>query len=129
MFSSEASGARTVGRCGFTLIEVMMTVVIIGVLIGMVLAIAGYVAGQSDKKKAVADMEKIKMQLEEYRVRNETYPGSFAPLVSSGLSLTDSWGRIYEYKLENKYKYRLWSGGPDGIKTTNDDIETSTGRF
>lgn len=108
-------------RRGFTLIEVMMTVVIIGVLIGMVLAISGYVSAQADRKKAVADMEKIKLGLEEFRIRANTYPGGLTN------NVMDPWGREYRYRLDEKYRYSLWSKGPDGLDDTKDDVNVSKG--
>lgn len=100
-----------------------MVVVIIGILIGMVLAISGYVSAQADKKKAVADMEKIKIDLEEFRIRSNQYPGNLAT------NAMDPWGREYNYRLQSKFMFRLWSGGPDGTASTNDDIDVSRGQI
>ena len=59
---------------GFTLIELMTVVAIIAVLAGLILGIAGYAVRKADISRAMADMEKIKNALEEYRLAYGSYP-------------------------------------------------------
>ena len=61
-------------KSAFTLVEIMVVVAIIAILVGMVLGTAGYATRKSDHSKAVADMEKIKNGLEEYRLQYGRYP-------------------------------------------------------
>ena len=62
------------GKSAFTLVEIMVVVAIIAILVGMVLGTAGYATRKSDHSKAVADMERIKNGLEDYRVQYGNYP-------------------------------------------------------
>ena len=59
---------------GFTLIELMTVIAIIAILAGLILGIAGYAVKKADVSRAMADMEKIKNALEEYRVAYGSYP-------------------------------------------------------
>jgi len=59
---------------GFTLVELMAVIAIIGVLAALILGISGYAGGKSARSKAVADMEKIKLALDQYRITYGAYP-------------------------------------------------------
>ena len=59
---------------GFTLVELMTVIAIIAVLAGLILGIAGYAVRKADISRAMADMEKIKNALEEYRLAYGPYP-------------------------------------------------------
>jgi general secretion pathway protein G len=61
-------------RAGFTLIELMVVIGIIAILASLIIGVAGYAMRKSDMGRAVADLEKIKNALEEYRVENGSYP-------------------------------------------------------
>ena len=61
-------------KSAFTLVEIMVVVAIIAILAGLVLGTAGYATRKADHSKAVADMEKIKNGLEEYRLQYGGYP-------------------------------------------------------
>lgn len=68
--SSPCERAKT----GFTLIELLVVVTIIGILAGIVLGVSGVVTQKGDRARAIADMEKIKNALEEYRITYGSYP-------------------------------------------------------
>ncbi len=87
---------------GFTLIEVMLVVGVIGILAA--LAIPRYSAAQAAAGDAAAksDLRNAITALVRYNVTNGTYPATIAELESSGFSLSSgvSWDR-YDLKIEN----------------------------
>ncbi|MBP7830125.1 MAG: prepilin-type N-terminal cleavage/methylation domain-containing protein [Kiritimatiellae bacterium] len=64
------------GRKGFTLIELMVVLAIIGILTSMVLGLAGYAGRKAALTRAKADIETIRNALEQYRVQYGRYPGN-----------------------------------------------------
>ncbi|MFH0952982.1 MAG: type II secretion system protein GspG [Verrucomicrobiota bacterium] len=132
--------------------ELLTVIAIIGILAGIVLGVAGYATGKSDRSKAIAQMEKIKNGLEEYRVNRGTYPPGI-PLATSSNQLTnaqffqnftnglprgydtseisqvDPWGNGYWYQREasSAYQYKLWSTGQNRLDDS-DNINNWTGQ-
>lgn len=130
---------------GFTLIELMMVVIIIGILGAIVLP---RFVGQADKaKKAAAQLEirNIGMALERYEMENGAFPtieqglkalvekptSSPVPRDWGGPYLKDNevpkdpWKQSYQYRRpsqNNHPDYDLWSFGPDEKDGTEDDI-------
>lgn len=140
-------------RAGFTLVELLVVVAIIGILIGLVLGISGYAGRKSASTKAISEIERIKTALEEYRIINgRYYPGTSVavtnpvfiaavmslsyPGANNGVSLKnlakmdglDPWGRTYLYSNSTAYAYRLWSRGAD-MTNPSDDIESGIGNY
>ncbi len=124
---------------GFTLIEIMLVVIIIGVLSAMVIP---RLVGRSEQARvaaARADIEaNISVALDLYELDNGTYPQSLdalmrepspAPINWNGPYLKrrpqDPWGEPYEYKFpgeHNKDSYDLYSYGRDKTAGGEDDV-------
>jgi len=125
---------------GFTLIELMLVVIIIGVLVSMA---APRLAGRSEEAKmavAKADINtNISVALDLYELDNGRYPtteeglGSLILRPSSDIKWKgpyikkeplDPWGRKYIYRSPGDYNpdYDLYSYGPDGAEGGEDDI-------
>ena len=135
------TNCRHPASAGFTLIELMTVIAIIAILAGIVIGVAGYATAKADRGRAIADMEKIKNVLEEYRVENGGYFTNAVDTPMSGASFTalyrykkdlnltnDPWGNPYYYKRTAQFQYVLWSLGPDKISPADDVDSAQSGQ-
>lgn len=123
---------------GFTLIEIMLVVIILGILAAMVVP---RLTGRSDEARrsvAKTDIESsIALALDLYDVDVGSYPESLDELLTAPSDATDwkgpylkkkpldPWGRSYKYKYpgdHNEDGYDLYSAGKDGVEGGDDDI-------
>jgi general secretion pathway protein G len=125
---------------GFTLVEIMLVVAILGILAALVIP---KIAGKSEEARIMAantDIKSgIKSALDSYNVDMGTYPASLQDLVQAPHNAknwhgpyfdppqlpTDPWQNAYLYAFPGKHNpasYDLWSAGPDGKSGTSDDI-------
>jgi len=123
---------------GFTLIELMLVVIIIGALVAMVMP---RLAGRGEQARiaaAKADIQaNIATALKLYELDNGNFPATeegLKSLMSSSPSATnwngpylerqpiDPWGREYQYRSpgEHRVDYDLYSLGKDGAEGTDD---------
>jgi len=128
---------------GFTLIEIMVVILIIGLLALMVVPRLRGVADRAKRTKAQADIAELKQALDRYYLDNGTYPTTdqgLQALVSppqSGRTPNnyeqggyieklpmDPWGNQYFYQSDGS-TYALKSFGPDGVQSA-DDIDGSS---
>lgn len=116
---------------GFTFVEILLVVVIIGILASMVLP--RFVGRSEQARQAAARAEingSIATALDMYELDNGEYPESLNDLMSSKGSgpylkktPNDPWGREYIYKrTSDKKDYELISYGKDGVAGGGDDI-------
>lgn len=115
---------------GFTLIELILVTVIIGILAGMVtLTFAGR-AEDARKKAAKGDIASYGTAIDLYALdHNDKFPTSLQDLVGGKRKYVkelnkDPWGNDYIYKAQSG-SYSITSAGPDGSSGTEDDV-TST---
>jgi len=131
-------------QSGFTLIEIMVVVIIIGVLTAL---IAPNIIGQSDKARitaAKADIHTIAMQLDLYKLDNFFYPSTEQGLQALVTKPTgspepknwksdgylprlpmDPWQNSYIYVSPGAHgAYDLSSPGPDGRPGNEDDVSS-----
>jgi general secretion pathway protein G len=129
-------------RAGFTLLEIMLVVLIIGLLIGMAIK---FTAGHLGQAQEVA----VHGHIENYKTMLLMYQGSngFLPTTEQGLKalmtkpegepkprnwrqlmdspILDPWQQEYFYKQpgqHNPNSYDIYSAGPDRKPDTADDI-------
>ncbi|REL28465.1 type II secretion system protein GspG [Thalassotalea euphylliae] len=142
MHSVQHSTRHSTRQAGFTILEVMVVIVIIGLIATMVVP---NIIGSQDRanvQKAVADITSLETNLKMYKMDNYNYPTTeqgLEALVSEtdveplprrfpeeGYITrlpSDPWGN--EYQLLNpgeNGKIDIFSMGPDGEAGTDDDI-------
>ena len=122
-------------NAGFTLIELILVTVIIGILAGMVAMSFGGRLGSAQIKAAKGDISTYSAAVDLYALdHNDTYPKALNDLVSGERNYVkemrnDPWGNTYFYKPPTDIKkanYKIYSAGPDGAPDTKDDVTSSS---
>ena len=118
---------------GFSLIELIVVMVILGLLAGVVGPRIWDRVGQSRAKVAVIQIEELRNTLALFRFDVGRYPSSAeglnvlvedegiqnwsGPYLAKTVVPKDPWGRDYEYRSPGQYgDYDLWSWGADGTE-------------
>ena len=125
-------GSRRAGA-GFTLIELMVVIVILGLLIGLVVPNVWNALTSSTKDTAMAQMKNLHDTVQLYYLENRTLPSSLEDLTQVNPKTDqkyidrlplDPWKQAYDYKVINaKTKdYQILSAGEDKIWGTDDDL-------
>ncbi|WP_212742613.1 type II secretion system major pseudopilin GspG [Methylobacillus flagellatus] len=116
---------------GFTLLELLVVMVIIGLLVGYVGPRYFAQIGKSEVKSAYAQIDALGKALDQYRLDTGRYPSSEAGLNALNLKPADEprwagpylkkqvpadpWGRPYLYRQPGEHgEYDLYSYGKDG---------------
>lgn len=117
---------------GFTLLELLVVMVIIGLLVGYVAPMYFKQVGKSEVKVARAQMESFGKALDQYRLDTGNYPSTEqgltalvtkpadevrwdGPYLKKGLPV-DPWGTAYQYKRPGAHgEYDILSFGKDGV--------------
>lgn len=138
-------GLRSRGEAGFTLVELLLVLVILGILAALVLP---KFTGRTEQARVTAAQTQISTfgtALDAFEVDTGSYPrggdglmqllvqpsdvtGWRGPYLKSDIPL-DPWGRPYAYEFPGKVNptgYDLRSAGPDGQDGTQDDIFNAT---
>ena len=141
--NASQSSIKTVGKTnGFTLLEVMVVIVILGVLASLVVPNLIGSQDRANMQKAVSDINALETSLSMYKLDNYDYPtteqGLDALIGETDIEPlprrfpeggyvkrlpSDPWGNEYQllYPGENS-QYDIFSMGQDGEAGTEDDI-------
>lgn len=138
--TAQIGNQKSKSKSGFTLVEIMLVVAIIGILAALVIP---KIAGKSEQARETAAHADIyggiKSALDQFEVDNGHYPKSLQDLLVQPRDArnwhgpyfdppqlpTDPWGNPYQYAYPGKHNstgYDLWSMGQDGKSGTDDDI-------
>lgn len=133
---------QTSKQAGFTLLEVMIVIAILGMIVGLVVP---NLMGQSDEAKlqsTAIEIRNLESTLDMYKLKGGMYPTTeqgLEALVTKPTSEpiprnypeggylkkvpVDKWGNEYMLVSPGEMgKYDLFSMGPDGMAGTEDDI-------
>ena len=119
------------GLRGFTLVELMVVIVILGGLIAIVGPNVFSALREAERSRAEAQMDIITQQVKQYYLRHRKLPTSLDQLTEedprTGEPLMeqipdDPWGNPYEFKLLGNKKFQIVSAGEDGQEGTEDDV-------
>jgi general secretion pathway protein G len=124
-------------RQGFTLVEMLLVITIIGILAALVVPKMMGRSEQARDAAARADIASIKTALDAYEVDNGYYPRNIGELLQQPGNAVhwhgpylekvpqDPWGQNYNYIFPGKHNpsgYDIFSAGPDQKAGTDDDI-------
>ena len=122
-------------RAGFSLMEIMIAVMILGLVMGLVGPKVFQIYENSQKTSAKSQLKNMKAQINLYKTHVGTYPQKLMDLIKKpknderaakrwqGSYLDaenvpeDPWGTKYHYKVNaegSKHPYELLSYGPEG---------------
>lgn len=118
-------------RAGFTLVELLLVITILGILATVVMVRLG---GQSDRARREAtrtSIQAICTAIDTFDATKSRLPESLDELTVESADaaalldkqgLNDAWGTPFQYKKVTKFKYEVRSAGPDAQMNTEDDI-------
>ncbi len=142
VMTSFSSSSNRDARRGFTLIEIMVVLAILGLLVAVLVRNVGGDLDRGQRQTAELFVKTtLSLPLTNYRIDNGSYPTTAqgldalvsqpqgaqrwkGPYLEGSVPL-DPWQQPYEYRYpgtQNKSSYDLFSKGPDMAAGTEDDV-------
>ncbi len=129
----KSNNERNRMKAGFTLIEVLLVVIIIGILAAVVVPKFAGRGKEAQINACKTSLANIATAINLYEVDNGYFPSSLQALVSKGNEAnwkgpyldkvpTDPWGRDFVYSPKEN-GFDLKSLGPDGVDSADDIIK------
>lgn len=117
----------TKSRPGYSMLEVLVVLLIMGLLVGLVAPRVISYVGSSRTKTAAIQIENLKAAAQLYFIEHARYPTSeeglaaLQPFLQDGTAPLDPWGRPYVYKFpgEAGAEFTILSLGADGAEGGN----------
>ncbi len=136
------SKKRTDPEAGFTLLEILVVIAILGLLIGLVAPAVLRQLGGARQNIARQSIERLGTVLDLYKLDVGSYPSTdqgiqalvtrpagvtswAGPYLQGGNAPVDAWGHAYSYRNPSQrsgHDYDLCSAGPDGTADGNSQI-------
>lgn len=115
---------KRTNRSGFTLVELLTVIAIIGLLAALILGLASNAQRKAARDKAAAEIAQLESFITDYQVSYGRVPANVAALKTELedknhplAEFEDPWGVTYEYAPSSEVTFYLWSKGG----STNDN--------
>jgi general secretion pathway protein G len=125
-------------KAGFTLIEIMVALLIVGLVAGLSFGAFKYVK-QAKVAKTMSQLQALTNTIETYAVQTRSYPQSLDNLlhkpagvegwignyIEAEEELMDAWNNPFEYRFLGKGQkpaYELYSWGAEGVGSSTGNI-------
>lgn len=120
IYSNVHGNTTRVAKKGFTLIELMIAIVIIGLITGGSIYFAMRFLENAKRSATRTTLQNLKIQIMNYKAEKGDNPKSLQDMVAAGFLKKplpkDGWDQNFVYRLtpDGKNPYELFSYGPQG---------------